>query len=488
MPIADFAPVPAQRAAALVHWLKPGLSVRAWLVGSGLILLLGGTCGCVSTVDSGSVFAGVENDVTTRSGGRLRVRWNRSAADDAAAAQAVAVLLQHGPLTAQRAAQIALLNNRGLQARFEEIGIAHADYIQAGLLSNPRFSASWRFPNKPPTGTDAEYALAGNVLELFLLPARRRVAARELARAQARVAAEVFGLIAETEIAVYTLQARQQLLGRLQLILQTNEAAADLARRQREAGNITELALGSQQVFATQARVDVLQTQAQLRSDRERLNRLLGFTGADAAGWQVASALPPLPAREPSLADAEARALRQRLDLIQARQLVDAVGQALALKTHTRYLPAALQLGVNTERTPDRQRVTGPTLDLELPIFDQGQGAVARLAAQYRQAQRQLEAAEVNARSEVREARDLVLTQRRLAEFYGVTLLPQRRAIVSQTQLQYNAMIQGAYDLLAARERELATERAALDARRDYWIARAQLERALVGGTWHGGE
>ncbi|MBV9126735.1 MAG: hypothetical protein JO117_01475, partial [Verrucomicrobia bacterium] len=125
MPIADFAPVQPQRAAALFNWLKPGISVRAWLVGSGLILLLGGTCGCVGTVDPGSAFAGVENDVTTRSDDRLRVRWNRSAADDAAAARAVAALWQRGPLTAQRAAQIALLNNRGLQARLEEIGIAH---------------------------------------------------------------------------------------------------------------------------------------------------------------------------------------------------------------------------------------------------------------------------------------------------------------------------------------------------------------------------
>jgi len=164
-----------------------------WLAvpfGSSVLLLALGSC---MSTDPGPAFAGVEGDVAARSGGRQRVRWSRSENDDMENQRAVSALLGRGPLTAQAAAQVALLNNRGLQAEFEEIGIAQADFVQAGLLSNPSFSASWRFPNKPPLGTDAEYALAGNVLELFLLPARRKVAARELERARLRVAAAALG-------------------------------------------------------------------------------------------------------------------------------------------------------------------------------------------------------------------------------------------------------------------------------------------------------
>ena len=60
--------------------------------------------------------------------------------------------------------------------------------------------------------------------------------------------------------------------------------------------------------------------------------------------------------------------------------------------------------------------------------------------------------------------------------------MPQRKLIVDQTQVQYNAMQRGGYDLLTARERELSAERAYLEAWRDYWIARVELERALTGG------
>ena len=453
---------------------------RAWtlILTTGMALTVGG---CASS-DPGQAFGGVRGEVSSRAGQPVDVRWNQDAAADADTQRAVQSLLHRGPLTAQRAAQIAVLNNRSLQAEFEAIGIAHAEYIQAGLLSNPEFSTSFRFPNRPPSVVDAEYALAANVLDLFLLPARRKVAARELERTKFRVAGEVLGLIADTKTAVYTLQARQQLQERLRLIAQTNDAAAELARQLHAAGNITDLEFNNQQAPAVQAQTDAMQAQMQTRSDRERLNRLMSLDGAEASSWQVAAMLPPIPAREPSMQDLENVAVARRLDLLAARTNVDAIGQALALRTKTRYLPASITLGVDTERSTDRQRVTGPTLDLQLPLFDQGQGAVAKLSAQYRQARRQLEAAEINARSQVREARALVTASRALAQRYAQTVVPQRKLIVDQTQVQYNAMQRGGYDLLTARERELSAERAYLEAWRDYWIARVELERALTGG------
>ena len=85
----------------------------------------------------------VEATIAERTGKRLQ--WNRGGAEDAQIEQGVRALLQR-ELTADRAVQVALLNNRELQARFEEIGIAQADVIEAGLLSNPNFAASFRFP------------------------------------------------------------------------------------------------------------------------------------------------------------------------------------------------------------------------------------------------------------------------------------------------------------------------------------------------------
>jgi cobalt-zinc-cadmium efflux system outer membrane protein len=92
----------------------------------------------------------VQATVAERTG--KRVHWNRGGAEDAQIEQGVRTSLRR-ELTAESAVQIALLNNRDLQARFEEIGISQADLIEAGLLSNPSFAASFRFPNRPPSGT-----------------------------------------------------------------------------------------------------------------------------------------------------------------------------------------------------------------------------------------------------------------------------------------------------------------------------------------------
>ena len=434
--------------------------------------------GCVNP---GPAFHDVQSDVSARTGKRLH--WIRNGGDAAEAQRATRALLQRR-LTADSAAQIALLNNRRLQSAFEEIGISVADYVQATLPSNPQFSGFARFPSGAGA-TNVELSVAQDLLNLLLIPLKRRMAQAEIERTKLDVGMRVLELVTETKTAFYNLQARQQLLSRLKLIVTTNETSADLALRQYQAGNVTDVELASQQALYTESRVDVAQTQAQIRSDRERLNRLMGLWGADTK-WSVGDRLPEIPSNEMSLARLESRALAQRFDVAMARQNVAAIGLAGGLQRATRLLPGGINAGVNTERDTDRRRVTGPTLDLRLPIFDQGQASLAKLAAQYRQAQNELEAIAVEARSEVREARDLLVANRELSQYYSKLLLPQRIQIVNTTQLQYNAMQLSATDLLLAKERELNTERAYIETWRDYWIARTELEMALKGGISRG--
>lgn len=424
-------------------------------------------------------FDEVQQNVAAHSGGK-RLHWMRGGTADAESQHSVQALLKR-QLTADSAAQIALLNNRSIQSELEEIGIARADYLQALLPTNPSFSGFLRYPDRPPFGSNIEGQIGGNILDLLLLPIRKKTATAQLQAAKMGVAAKVLGIVAETKSAFYTLQARQQLLGRLKLIGTTNEAGLDIAQRQHEAGNIADLDLANQQALYSQSKVDLARTQTQIRSDRERLNRLMGLWGP-ALGWRAGDQLPAVPKSEKSLAGLEKRALTERIDVALARQTEASIGYALRTRGGTRFLPASIAVGVNREKDVDRTVFTGPTLDLQLPLFDFGQAAIPKLQAQYRQAQHQLEALAINARSEVREARDLVIANRDMANFYAKTLLPQRLQILNQTQLFYNAMQIGPIDLLAAKERELETERRYIEAWRDYWLARVQLERALIGG------
>src|SRR5262249_50825143 len=130
-------------------------------------VLIGLAAGCAAPPAS---FDRVESSVAERTG--KKVLWARGALDNTEVEQSIRALLGRR-LTADSAVQIAFLNNRDLQAEFEEIGIAQGEWIEAGLLSNPSFSASARFPDRSPSGTNVEYSVAQNFLELVLIPLRK---------------------------------------------------------------------------------------------------------------------------------------------------------------------------------------------------------------------------------------------------------------------------------------------------------------------------
>lgn len=417
----------------------------------------------------------VPSTVRERIGKQVVIR--RDAAADEEIGRAVRAMLRK-TLTADRAVQAALLNNRELQATFEDIGIANADLTEAGLLKNPVLEASARFPDRPPSATNLDFGIVQDFLDLLMIPLRKKVAANELARAELKVGDAVLKLAAEVRAAFYTLQGKQMLFTRLGTLGETNAATLELSLRQHEAGNISDLELANQQSTYSQSKLDAAQVAAEMRTDREKLNRLMGVWGSQTE-WKMTDELPPLPANFP-LEHLESVAIAQRLDLAAAKAELGAIVQSLGLTKTYRYV-GSIEFGVNTERDTDRQRVTGPTLRLELPIFNQGKGRIAKLQAQLRQAERRVEAAAIDIRSEVREARDRALAKRDLAAYYRDELIPERQRVLDLTLTSYNSMLRGPYDLLLARQNELAAERGYIEALRDYWIARADLERAVGG-------
>jgi cobalt-zinc-cadmium efflux system outer membrane protein len=419
----------------------------------------------------------VRSAVASRSG--LTVDWPQDEAARRARDEAVRGLLA-ADLTPDSAVKVALLNSRRLQAILEELGVAQADLWSAGRLRNPTFFASARWPAGGKGASDVEWSLTAEVLEDFLIPLRQRVARAQVAAAESRVAQAALDLAAEVRTAAYELAARQEVRRRLAAIADVGHLAGEFARRQSEAGDINRLDLEVQQAAAEQARLELVRIDAQLQADRERLNGLLGLV-PPATGWTMSAELPPLPAADRLPEDLEARARGQRLDLAAADARVASARAAFDLRRRTRLSPAAVDLGVDSERNPDGSRVTGPTLQLGLPIFDQGQGDLARLGAELRQAEDQRDALAAGIGAEVRTARAALLAARTVADAYGQTVLPLRRRILRETQLNYNAMQRSTYELLAARAADLAAEREGVDALRDYWLARVQLERAAGG-------
>ena len=221
-------------------------------------------------------FQKVRTEVRDRSG--ADVRWEKQMAAREEIAAVVAKLLGK-PLTVARAVQIALLSNRGLQATFGEIGIAQADVIGAVTVPNPSVDFDVQFPVVAAQMNRYGWLVAQEFVRILMIPLKKKIAEEQLEAAEFRVAAETLRLVAEVKAAYFTYQGEQQLLARLKIIQETNAAALDLAQKQFEVGNITNFALLQSQSSYSQGRLDLAKAETDLRSQREKLNRLMGLWG-----------------------------------------------------------------------------------------------------------------------------------------------------------------------------------------------------------------
>jgi cobalt-zinc-cadmium efflux system outer membrane protein len=407
-----------------------------------------------------------------------RTGWEQGPPDDARVAEWVRSTVAQG-LTRARVVQIALINSPELATDYEELGISQADMVQAGLLSNPTFSAELGLPLHNGQLSEQRFGIAQNFLDLFVLPLRKQIAREQFEADTLRTAHRALEVVAEAEKDFATVQASAELVGFRRAIVEAGRASADLAARQYEAGNINTLQLSIERAAYEQAKVDLAQEELEQLEGREQLDRLLGLWGETTA-WKVAEPLPPLPAREPDLQHLESFAIDQRLDVASARSQAQLLAKAVDLARSTRFL-GRLEIGVDTHRDPDGPRVLGPNLVIELPIFDQRQAAIARLEAQRRQQERRLAGLAIAARSEVRLARARLEAARQTALHYRDTVLPLRRRVVEESLLQYNGMFLSPYELLNAKQAEVEANRGYLQAWRSYWMAHADLERAAGG-------
>lgn len=422
--------------------------------------------GCAS-VPREAGFYEVQDAVRQRSG--HQAHWEHL---EGATSERLETLLQQR-LTDKDAVEIALFNNGRLQATFHELGIAQADLVQAGLIRNPIFDGEVRSP-----GRAFEFAITQSILDLFQRPGRKRLAAATFESEKLRVANEVWNLIVDVRAAFYALQAANQMMITSQTTLEAARASAELAVRLYDAGNIPPLELEREQALLERAKLDLAESESEVLDEREHLNRLMGLWGSQ-TGWKLVSKLPELPTADLELAGLESLAVSQRLDLLLARQQVEMAAKARPLAR----LDAIgdIELGIHREREPEGDNTSGPFLAVPLPVFDRGGPARARALAVFLQRQKLYAALAVEVRSEVRSARNRMLTARRKAEYFEAVILPRRRRIVELSLVQYNFMLLGTFELLVARQDEIEARHEFIGSMRDYWIARSELERAVGG-------
>jgi outer membrane protein TolC len=415
------------------------------------------------------------------------VAFLRTEQDEMAARGAVAQLLRR-PLSAEAAVQVALLNNRGLQAAYNELGISEAALVGAYLPPNPTVTIE-----RLASGTERELEgrIVGNILALLTLPARAQIAEARFQQAQLRAMEETLRVASDARRAYYRAVASRQVADFLVQSKAAAETATQLARRLGETGALNKLDQAREQVFYAEVTAQLAAQEQRSESEREQLIRILGLWGAQTS-FKLPGSMPPLPARVRSLPETEVEAVRRRVDLQIARVEVDAVAKSYGLTNATRFLSVLELAGISgkkTEReTGERQNPRGFEVELQVPLFDFGEVRVRQAKETYMQAVNQLAQKAVDVRSEARDAYRRFRSAHDIARHYRNEVLPLRKIISEETLLRYNAMQIDVFDLLAEARQRIAATTAAIEAERDFWLASAELMGATIGGGRAGGD
>ena len=396
-------------------------------------------------------------------------------------------------ITADEAVAVCLLNNPQLQASFYDIGISRADVVQSGLMSNPSLGLALRLPAGGGLA-NLEGGLAQNIADLWQIPVRKRAAERSLDGAILDVAREAAELAAEAKIAYYeavgTLEGAKIAEENLKVAVELQEMA--LTRQKAGAANEIEANLARSLVL--DAELVVVSSRFAGADARRTLAKLLG-TVADANELVLLDPLPEIPAEIPAAGDLVREARQSRLDLGAARQAVSAA--AARLREQYRLILPTVEVGVEFERAERKRQggrglladtgrasiangaltapeiqprserrvntdfTIGPSISLELPIFDQNQAQIAKAKYEYAQTVRLLEALDRAVVQEVRGAVNRTLTAWKLAKLYGDRSVPLAQSNLDLSRKAYSA---GQVSFLAV----LEAQRFFLDSRSRY--------------------
>jgi outer membrane protein TolC len=410
------------------------------------------------------------------------VSWPRTEGERARSGARVAELLLH-PLSMDDAVQVALLNNRELQASFEELGISEADLVESGRLPNPRFD----FRHASAAGQyDIEETLSLNVVALLTLSYRHETQRSRFAQTQAHIQDRILQLAKQTRESYIAAVAAHEALAYHEQASTAAAVGAELARRMVAAGHWNRIDQAREQAFEIDAQQALRRARVAETTNRERLIRLLGLSdasGADPAP-RLAERLADVPPSIEPLPDVEQAILEKRVDLQIQRLKLDELARSLDLTQSTRFVNV-LEVGptrVKQGAARDSYE-SGIVFSFEVPIFDSGAARVRRAESIYAQAVEHFAQAAIDARSQIRQSYANYQAAFELAVRQRDEVLPLRQSIAADNLLRYNASLISIFELLSSARDQAAGMDGFIQSARDFWLAKSELDASLLGAT-----
>ncbi|WP_426212110.1 TolC family protein [Massilia sp. TWP1-3-3] len=436
----------------------------------GLLSILAAGCSSV-TPDGG--FGPVSELAKSHLG--MEARMVRSDTDQRALAASINEKLTRA-LNADDAVQIALLNNRSLQATYLNVGIAQADLVQAGRLRNPSFALQ-----RTSAGGDVaiDRSLTFSLVSMLTMPLAKRIEGRRFEEARMSVANRMLAVAVQTRRAHIEAVAAVQGLDYARQVSRSAQASSELTGRMAQVGNASQLDLAREQAFYAETTGAVGRALQRTVATREKLTRLMGLWGKNTT-FMLPSRLPDLPAAPAVRDDVEQIAMRDRFDIQAAKSEAAQTAASLGLAKTTR-LVNVFDLGYVNNSDAGKPRARGYAISLELPLFDWGTSRVSRAEAIYMQSVHKVAQTAIDARSEARESYLGYRNAYDLAQHYRDEVIPLRKKVSDETLLRYNGMLVSVFELLADAREQASAVNSYIDALKEFWLAQADMEAALGG-------
>ncbi|NRP74687.1 hypothetical protein ILFOPFJJ_05609 [Ensifer psoraleae] len=454
----------------------------------GLPLMLGG---CVSTPEyaaNNAGFASVEANMAEATG--KQTVWVQNQQQARAVSDRVKTLMAKKTVDVETAVQVALLNNKGLQAAYADLGDSAADAWQSTLFVNPTVAVGLTGIGTP--GLEAfktvEGMIANNILALATRERDIAIADTRFRQAQLNAALRTLQLAADTRRAWINAVAAWETVGQLNQAQAAADAASELAQKLGESGAMAKGSQAREHVFYAELAGQSAKARLEARLAKEELTRLMGLWGSG-IDYQVPNRLPSLPKGLMKRDLIEAEALQRRVDLQIAKLDLEATAKSYRLTEATRYVTdLELLTGFETEREKEDGNVETETtgqaeLEFVIPIFDSGKARMRKAELAYMRSANLLAEKAVNVRSEARSAYQAYRANYDIARHYRNSVVPLRTKIEEESLLTYNAMITNTFELLADSREKVNANLLAVNAKRDFWLAEANLAPAIYGGA-----
>ena len=443
------------------------------VIGVAIVALLSG---CASVVEQN--FTNAQSVAQQRLG--VQTKWLTTDESQREALNEVDTILQK-PLSADDAVRIALAYSPSLQATLFESAAASASVTQSARLPNPVFTFERLVRNEAGMRElEIERMLAISLLDLFLLPARLRVADFQQQRVRLKLAADVIQTALEARQTWVRAVTAQQSLQYFEQVKAAADASAELARRMQSVGNFSRLQRAREQAFSAEAVAQLARARQRTAGAREALVRVLGLDDARASRLTLPERLPDLPSAPNDERIIVQTALDQRLDVQLARSGLEFQARDQGLTRVTSFVNAFHVAGVYNSET-GKEPKKGYELEIQLPIFDFGDAVRTGSQARYMAALNRTAKLAVEASSQVRENYSAYRTAYDLARHYRDEIVPLRKVIADENLLRYNGMLIGVFELLADAREQIGSVVQAIEAQRDFWLADAALQGALIG-------